>query len=100
MTTIIEDNGQQDATTIDRRDGVDFFNNPETALSNQIGGRHYRHLPIPPFDFCRKNGIGHAEGEAIYHIVRHKNKNCRADLEKAIHWLQLIIEHDYNDREE
>ena len=65
------------------------------ASSRQVGGDHYRKYKIQPLDFIRANNIPHAEGEAICHIVRHADKRGREDLEKAIHWLQLIIERDY-----
>ena len=75
--------------------GVDFFNNPPHANREQVGGRHYVEYAIQPFEFCRANSIPHAEGEVIYHVMRHRKKNGAEDLQKAIHLLQMIIENDY-----
>ena len=66
---------------------------PMTArvLSTQVGGSHYQ-LPIQPVDYIVKNELGYREGNAIKYITRHKNKNGKEDLTKAIHYLQMIIE--------
>jgi len=75
--------------------GIDFFNNPPTALGSQVGGQHYQDMAVPPFVFLRQNNVPHAEGEIIYHVLRHRSKYGRKDLEKAMHWIQLIIESEY-----
>jgi hypothetical protein len=36
-----------------------------------------------------------AEGNAIKYICRHPHKNGREDLEKAMHYIEMIIERDY-----
>lgn len=64
------------------------------ALATQVGGAHYQ-LPIQPIDFIVKNDIPYREGNAIKYIVRHANKNGKQDIEKAIHYLQMILE-DYD----
>jgi hypothetical protein len=69
----------------------------EDAFTKQVGGDHYASLPAQPAPFLRANNVPHLEGEAIYRILRHKVKDGRKDLEKAIHTLQLIIELDYPD---
>lgn len=62
----------------------------------QIGGSHYL-LPIQPTDFIRKNNIPFHEGNVIKYVVRHKEKNGKQDILKAIHYLQLILEADYGE---
>ena len=66
-----------------------------SALDKQVGGNHYADMPSQPARFLRDNSVPHLEGEAIYRILRHKSKNGREDLEKAIHTLELILELDY-----
>ena len=68
---------------------------PASSLDHQVGGSHYRDLKIQPAEFLRQLHVPHLEGEAIYRIVRHKQKAGREDLEKAIHTLQIILELDY-----
>lgn len=70
---------------------------PLSAFKHQVGGSHYKDLAIQPAQFLRALKTPHLEGEAIYRILRHAQKNGRQDLEKAIHTLQLIIELDYPD---
>ena len=66
----------------------------------QIGGTHYKEMAIQPSDYIVKNGIGWYEGNAIKYLTRHKAKGQRADLEKAIHYIELAIQHHYgNDLE-
>jgi len=37
------------------------------------------------------------EGCVIKYILRHRAKGKREDLEKAIHFIEMIIERDYSD---
>jgi len=62
------------------------------AREIQIGGSHYKDMPIQPSEFIRANGIGWYEGNAIKYICRHRQKGGLTDLEKAKHYLQLAIE--------
>ena|GEM_PF-6298426 len=69
---------------------------PDDPLRRQVGGDHYRSMAIQPAEFLRANGTPHIEGEAIYHILRHKQKAGAEDIRKAIHWLELILKLDYS----
>ena len=68
---------------------------PSSALDVQVGGDHYKNMVIQPIEFCQKNGINPCEYAAIKYICRHKLKGGRQDLEKAIHYLNLLIELEY-----
>lgn len=68
-----------------------------TALESQIGGDHYKDAAIQPVEFIQKNGLGFCEGNAIKYICRHKKKGGKQDLEKAIHYLQLLLQMEYPD---
>jgi len=37
-----------------------------------------------------------AEGNAIKYICRHPHKGKQEDIKKAIHYLQMILERDYD----
>ena len=67
------------------------------ATQTQVGGSHYKDMAIQPIEFTLKNGLGFCEGNVIKYVSRHKSKGGRADLEKAIHYLQLLIEQEYPD---
>lgn len=62
------------------------------ASDKQVGGAHYKDMAIQPGEFIRANGIGWYEGNAIKYICRHNAKNGRQDIEKAIHYLELVLE--------
>jgi hypothetical protein len=62
------------------------------ALARQEGGSHYKDLPIQPVQFIHANGIGYFEGNVIKYVARWRAKNGIADLRKAKHYLELLIE--------
>lgn len=68
-----------------------------SALDKQAGGQHYKHLPIQPIEYCQKNGLGYCESNVVKYVTRHKDKNGKEDIEKAIHMLELLLELEYND---
>ena len=66
----------------------------------QVGGDHYSKMKIQPAEFVNKNKMLFAEGNAIKYICRHINKGGKQDLEKAKHYIDMIIERDYGDETE
>lgn len=66
------------------------------ATSEQIGGSHYKDCKIQPTEFIHANNIPFIEGNVIKYVCRHRNKNGRQDIEKAIHYLKLLLEFEYN----
>lgn len=61
-------------------------------LDTQVGGNHYKDLAIQPVEYIFKNNIGYFEGCVIKYVTRWKNKGGVQDLEKAKHFLELLIE--------
>ena len=66
------------------------------SLDNQVGGKHYRNMKIQPAEFINENKLLFAEGNAIKYICRHPHKGKQEDIKKAIHYLQMILERDYD----
>ena len=66
-----------------------------SAYKKQVGGRHYMDMAVQPSEFINKNKLQFAEGNAIKYICRHANKGEVQDLEKAKHYIDMIIERDY-----
>ena len=66
-----------------------------SAYKKQIGGSHYKNMKIQPSKFINDNKLLFAEGNAIKYICRHKQKGERQDLEKAKHYIDMILERDY-----
>lgn len=70
---------------------------PKTkALDQQIGGNHYKDFVIQPVEFIHKNGIGFLEGNVIKYVARHHQKNGKDDLLKAKHYIELLLELEYD----
>jgi hypothetical protein len=68
-----------------------------SALDTQEGGSHYKDMAIQPVTFIVKNNIPFLEGNVIKYVCRHASKNGAQDIDKAIHYLQLIKELHYQD---
>ena len=57
---------------------------------------HYTRGNIEVWDFISDQGLNYFRGNAIKYICRHQKKGKRKDIEKAIHYLEMIIERDYS----
>jgi len=66
-----------------------------SALSKQEGGNHYKTWKIQPIEYILANNIQWCEANAIKYVSRHRNKNGKEDLLKAIHYIELLIESEY-----
>jgi len=66
-----------------------------SAYDKQIGGSHYKKMKIQPSKFVIENELLFPEGNVIKYICRHRYKNGKEDLEKAVHFIEMIIERDY-----
>lgn len=63
-----------------------------SATEKQVGGDHYKDMPIQPVEFIHKNGIGFVEGCVIKYVSRWRKKGGIEDLKKARHFLDMLIE--------
>jgi hypothetical protein len=64
----------------------------DSALTKQVGGSHYRDKGIQPIIYIHANDLGFCEGNVVKYVTRWRDKNGVADLRKAIHYLELLIE--------
>ena len=67
------------------------------AYKKQVGGNHYQSMVMQPSEFINKNKLPFAEGSAIKYICRHTAKGKEQDIHKAIHYLEMILDRDYQD---
>ena len=58
----------------------------------QIGGNHYSDMTIQPIEFIHKNGLSFIQGNVIKYVCRYKDKGGIQDLNKAKHYIDLLIE--------
>jgi hypothetical protein len=63
-----------------------------TATKKQVGGKHYTNYKIQPIEFITSNNIGFIEGNVIKYLLRFKEKNGLQDLDKAIHYIEILKE--------
>jgi len=66
-----------------------------SALQQQVGGDHYRAKGIQPIEYIHANNLGFCEGNVVKYVTRHKEKHGAADIQKAIHYLELLLELEY-----
>lgn len=58
-------------------------------LQKQVGGDHYRKLAIQPVEFATINQLDPCAFSILKYISRHRSKDGRRDVEKAIHFFEL-----------
>ncbi len=64
-------------------------------LEKQVGGDHYKKMTIQPVEFSLANDLDACQHSAIKYIVRHEHKGGEADLDKAIHFIEMLKEFKY-----
>lgn len=65
------------------------------AIDQQVGGNHYKHMKIQPFEYAMANNLNAGQFGVLKYISRYKNKNGIEDLRKARHFLELLAEAEY-----
>lgn len=65
------------------------------AFSKQVGGKHYKDMKVQPIEFIMANNLPYCEANAIKYICRHSLKGGVEDINKAIHYLELLKETKY-----
>lgn len=61
----------------------------------QVGGSHYRNYAIQPIEYIVANDLSFLAGNVVKYVTRYKDKNGLEDINKAIHYLELIKEFEY-----
>lgn len=77
------------------KDKISMSGDTGNAWDKQVGGDHYKQYAIQPAQFALANNLDYAQSNAIKYIVRHKDKNGVQDLDKAIHYVELLKAHHY-----
>ena len=71
-------------------DEIELYKKGANAM--QVGGRHYKQLPIEPWDYIAANGLDFFEGNIVKYITRAGKSKNRDDLLKAQHYLVKLLE--------
>jgi hypothetical protein len=61
-------------------------------LEQQVGGDHYKGCAIQPVEYIHANQLGFCEGCIIKYVTRWRAKGGIKDLEKARHFVELLIQ--------
>jgi hypothetical protein len=70
----------------------------QSALNTQVGGDHYKKMPIQPMEFSMANGLDACQHSVVKYVTRFRTKGGLADLEKAKHVLDMLIEFERRER--
>jgi len=68
-----------------------------STLDKQISGDHYKDKGIQPIVYIHANNMGFCVGNVVKYVTRYKSKGGAADIKKAIHYLELLLELEYKD---
>ena len=79
-----------------REDGLcKYYLEEPDSTSIQVGGDHYKKMKIQPIDFIMANELDYCQANVIKYVCRYEDKNGVEDLDKAMHYLQLLKEIKY-----
>ena len=62
------------------------------ATDRQVGGKHYKNFKIQPIEFITANNLNFIQGCVIKYNCRFDKKNGNEDLDKVIHYCELLKE--------
>ena len=67
----------------------------KSSLAVQVGGAHYKNFAIQPIEFIHRNKLSFSQGAVIKYVCRYDLKGSPLkDLEKAKHFIDMLIEMD------
>ena len=69
------------------------------APKEEVGGEHYKRMKIDVFEFAEANGLTFMEATVCKYVARHRFKNGKEDLLKAMHTISRMIEFYYPEEE-
>ena len=65
----------------------------ESALDRKVGSsQNYKDFKIQPIEFITANKLSFIQGNVIKYICRYDKKNGKEDIDKAIHYCELLKE--------
>ena len=63
-----------------------------SALSEQVGGNHYKDMPYQPINLISQLDLDFFQGNVVKYVSRYKLKDGVRDLEKAKHYCKMAID--------
>jgi hypothetical protein len=77
---------------------VEWDNVAKSAMDKQVGGSHYKDCVIEPIEYIYANGLGYCEANIVKYITRYNSKGGEQDLDKVIHYVEMLKEIKYGAR--
>ena len=74
------------------KSNIEGSNLSKSALDRQVQGNHYKSFKIQPIEFITKNNLSFIQGNIIKYVCRYNKKNGNEDIDKAIHYCELLKE--------
>lgn len=68
---------------------------PLDPLTTQHGGTHYKGRGIQPVQYAHTNKLDFFQGSVVKYVTRFRDKGGKQDLEKARHFIDLLIALEY-----
>jgi hypothetical protein len=74
------------------KEGVNQLLPKYSNQAKQVGGNHYKETTLQPWDVISAWSLDPWLANVVKYVQRHQRKNGREDLEKAVHYLEYVIE--------
>ena len=71
-----------------------------SAFETQVSGTHYSKLAIQPMQYSMANKLDACQHTIIKYVTRFRDKGGQADLKKARHVIDMLIELEYGNSAE
>ena len=68
-----------------------------SALDTQVGGDHYKSMPIQPMEYSMANNLDACQHTVVKYVTRFREKGGVQDLQKAKHVIDMLIEFETSD---
>ena len=69
-----------------------------SAFETQVSGTHYSKLAIQPMQYSMANKLDACQHTIIKYVTRFRDKGGLADLQKARHVIDMLIELEYGEK--
>ena len=67
----------------------------DNVIKFTLGGIKVTKMDCQPIDYILQNNLDYCEANVIKYISRHKTKNKKQDILKAIHYCEIILRTQY-----
>ena len=81
-------------TVVDGNNNVEEKNllQKYSSQAKQVGGDHYKQTTLQPWDVVSAWGLDPWSANVVKYIQRFHRKNGKEDLQKAVHYLEYLID--------